>query len=75
VLVNHGGGGTAAGAAFLWTHRNRGLPVRLDIEQAGPIGLNGLDRYRAHWRRAVEAHIQRPLPRSCSGFSSIDNEE
>jgi sugar (pentulose or hexulose) kinase len=75
VLVNHRGGGTAHGAALLWTHRNRGLPVRLDIERASPDALEGLPAYRAHWRRAAAEHIQRPLPPSCSGFPSANDEE
>lgn len=75
VTVNHRGGGTAHGAALLWTHRNRGLPVRLEIEPARPIVLDGLPFYRAHWRKAVADHIQRPLPASCSGLPSTPDEE
>ena len=75
VLVNRRGGGTAAGAALLWTHRNLGLPVRLDIEPAEPIEFEGLTGYRARWRRAVRRHIQRPLPPSCSGLASTADEE
>ncbi|HEX2529675.1 MAG TPA: hypothetical protein VHL31_25715 [Geminicoccus sp.] len=75
VLVNHQGGGTAAGAALLWTHENLKRPARLRPEHASPLHLDGLARYRAHWRDAVARHIQRPLPRSCSGFPSTDHQE
>lgn len=75
VLVNRGGGGTAAGAALLWTHRHLGLPVRLDIAPAEPLALFGLKDYRRRWRRATAGHIGRPLPRSCSQFDLDDQEE
>ncbi|WP_051329217.1 FGGY family carbohydrate kinase [Geminicoccus roseus] len=78
VLVNRLGGGTAAGAAQLWTHVHRGQPVRLGIEPVSPLplsGLSGLAAYRRRWRQAVAAHIQRPLPPSCSGLSPSNDQE
>lgn len=64
VLVNAAGGGTAEGAALLWTHANLGLPARLDLSPAEPSRVPGLPEYRARWRAATEAHLGRPLPPS-----------
>ena len=74
VLVNHRGGGTAVGAALLWRGRHLNASADLDVDTVPHSVIHGLESYRAHWRRAVATHIQRPLPRSCGGLSSIEQE-
>jgi hypothetical protein len=60
VLVNADGSGTAQGAALLWTHANRQLPVQLDLAPALPLTLPNLPTYRATWRQTVQNRLHRP---------------
>jgi sugar (pentulose or hexulose) kinase len=57
VLVNADGGGTAQGAALLWTRANRGPPAPLDLARAEPLRVQGLAAYRRRWREAVSEHL------------------
>lgn len=62
VRVNATGGGTAIGAALLWSHVHRGRPARCEPVRVDALPLVGLQAYRRRWREAVEGHEGRPLP-------------
>ncbi len=62
ILVEKAGGGTAFGAALLWTHGRRGGPVEIALVPAEAVAPAGLSAYRARWRAAVAEHLGRPLP-------------
>jgi sugar (pentulose or hexulose) kinase len=51
VTVSREADGTALGASLLHGWKTRTGPVRLDLEEVPPIDLEGLDRYKAAWRR------------------------
>jgi sugar (pentulose or hexulose) kinase len=53
VLVEPVGGGTAIGAALLWSHGHPSPPLQL--RAASALALRGLRAYRDRWREAVAA--------------------
>ena len=43
--------GTALGASLLWNWQSRTEPIPLDLHQAKPLNLDGLDAYKDRWRK------------------------
>ncbi|MGI9493316.1 MAG: FGGY-family carbohydrate kinase [Geminicoccaceae bacterium] len=53
ITVSRDSDGTALGAALLWRWQTRTEPVRFDLEQVQPVGLDRLADYWTKWRSRV----------------------